>query len=188
MMTMHKDQGRPRARRQREIGPGMETAFTRAAGVEVPLIGGAMYPCSNPELVAAVSAAGGLGIVQPVSLTFVHKHEFRSRAALHPHADRQADRAQPAHRAVLADLSRAQSRSGSRSRSKRAFASSSRLSAIRGGWSTCAKPKAAVVYHDVTERKWADKAVQGGVDGLICVNNRAGGHAGDAGAGAAVQI
>ena len=30
------------------------TAFTRQAGVEVPLICGAMYPCSNPELVAAV--------------------------------------------------------------------------------------------------------------------------------------
>jgi nitronate monooxygenase len=35
-----------------------------------------------------------------------------------------------------------------------------------------------VVYHDVTERKWAQKAVDGGVDGLIAVNNRAGGHAG----------
>lgn len=32
----------------------MKTAFTEAAGVEVPLICGAMYPCSNPELVAAV--------------------------------------------------------------------------------------------------------------------------------------
>ena len=27
-----------------------------------------------------------------------------------------------------------------------------------------------VVYHDVTERKWADKALAGGVDGLIAVN------------------
>jgi nitronate monooxygenase len=35
-----------------------------------------------------------------------------------------------------------------------------------------------VVYHDVTERKWAQKALEGGVDGLICVNARAGGHAG----------
>ena len=35
-----------------------------------------------------------------------------------------------------------------------------------------------VVYHDVTERKWALKALDGGVDGLICVNGRAGGHAG----------
>ena len=35
-----------------------------------------------------------------------------------------------------------------------------------------------VVYHDITERKWADKALEHGVDGLICVNDRAGGHAG----------
>src|SRR4029079_12386075 len=35
-----------------------------------------------------------------------------------------------------------------------------------------------VVYHDVTERKWAQKAIQGGVHGLIAVNNVAGGHAG----------
>ncbi len=36
--------------------------FTRTAGIEVPLICGAMYPCSNPELVAAVSKVGGIGI------------------------------------------------------------------------------------------------------------------------------
>ena len=35
-----------------------------------------------------------------------------------------------------------------------------------------------VVYHDVTEKKWAEKAIAEGVDGLICVNRRAGGHAG----------
>jgi nitronate monooxygenase len=40
------------------------------------------------------------------------------------------------------------------------------------------KPLGGIVYHDVTERKWAQKAIDGGVDGLICVNNRAGGHAG----------
>ena len=40
----------------------LETAFTKDAGVEVPLICGAMYPCSNPELVAAVSEAGALGV------------------------------------------------------------------------------------------------------------------------------
>jgi nitronate monooxygenase len=34
------------------------------------------------------------------------------------------------------------------------------------------------VYHDVTERKWAVKGLEAGVDGLIAVNDRAGGHAG----------
>ncbi|HEV7706472.1 MAG TPA: nitronate monooxygenase, partial [Gemmatimonadaceae bacterium] len=53
------------------------TAFSRQVGIDVPLICGAMYPCSNPELVAAVSAAGGIGVLQPISLTYVHGHEFR---------------------------------------------------------------------------------------------------------------
>ena len=55
----------------------LETPLTRDAGIDVPLICGAMYPCSNPELVAAVSAAGAIGIVQPVSMTYVHGHEYR---------------------------------------------------------------------------------------------------------------
>jgi len=51
--------------------------FTRALGIRYPIIGGPMYPCSNPELVAAISAAGGIGVMQPISLTYVHGHEFR---------------------------------------------------------------------------------------------------------------
>lgn len=35
-----------------------------------------------------------------------------------------------------------------------------------------------VVYHDVTELKWALKGLESGVDGLIAVNRQAGGHAG----------
>src|SRR6187549_2655829 len=56
----------------------LATPFTADANVEIPLICGAMYPCSNPELVAAASEAGGIGIVQPISLTYVHGHEFRA--------------------------------------------------------------------------------------------------------------
>ncbi|MGH7689265.1 MAG: NAD(P)H-dependent flavin oxidoreductase, partial [Gemmatimonadaceae bacterium] len=55
----------------------IHTAFTERVGIQVPLICGAMYPCSNPELVAAVSEAGGLGVVQPISLTYVHRHDYR---------------------------------------------------------------------------------------------------------------
>ena len=55
----------------------MQTALTRDAGIEVPLICGAMYPCSNPELIAAVSGAGGMGIIQPISMTYVHGHDLR---------------------------------------------------------------------------------------------------------------
>jgi nitronate monooxygenase len=45
-----------------------------------------------------------------------------------------------------------------------------------------ARAAGAVVYHDVTERKWALKALDAGVHGLIAVNRRAGGHAGAKGA------
>jgi nitronate monooxygenase len=36
-----------------------------------------------------------------------------------------------------------------------------------------------VVYHDVTDRRWALKGLESGVHGLIAVNRRAGGHAGE---------
>jgi nitronate monooxygenase len=36
-----------------------------------------------------------------------------------------------------------------------------------------------VVYHDATERRFAQKACDEGVNGLIAVNNHAGGHAGN---------
>ena len=59
------------------ITPLVDTPLSRQLGIDVPVICGAMYPCSNPELVAAVSDAGGIGVVQPVSLTFVHGYDFR---------------------------------------------------------------------------------------------------------------
>jgi len=40
------------------------------------------------------------------------------------------------------------------------------------------EPHGGIVYHDVTEHKWAQKGIDGGAHGLIAVNNRAGGHAG----------
>ncbi|MEO2033576.1 MAG: hypothetical protein ABGZ35_15970, partial [Planctomycetaceae bacterium] len=50
----------------------VSTTLTEQTGIDFPIICGAMYPCSNPELVAAASEGGGIGIVQPVSLTMVH--------------------------------------------------------------------------------------------------------------------
>ena len=48
-------------------------AFCALTGAEVPLICGAMYPCSNPELVGAVAAAGAMAIVQPLSLICIQR-------------------------------------------------------------------------------------------------------------------
>lgn len=41
-----------------------------------------------------------------------------------------------------------------------------------------AREHGITVYHDVTTRKFAQKAADAGVDGLNCVNNRAGGQTG----------
>ena len=51
--------------------------FLQHTNAEYPIICGAMYPCSNPELIAAASEGGGIAIIQPVSLTFVHGYGLR---------------------------------------------------------------------------------------------------------------
>lgn len=156
----------------------METAFTRHTGVEVPLICGAMYPCSNPELVAAVSAAGGMGVVQPISLSYVHGHDLREGLRL---INRLSGGKPIGFNALVEASSKVYL-----DRMKRwvdiALDEGVRffVTALGNpGWVVEAvHARGGVVYHDVTERKWALKALEHGVDGLICVNERAGGHAG----------
>ncbi|MEX2181950.1 MAG: nitronate monooxygenase [Gemmatimonadaceae bacterium] len=155
----------------------METAFTRQTGVAVPLIGGPMYPCSNPELVAAVSEAGGLGVVQPISLTYVHGHEYRAGLRF----IRSLTQKPIGFNALIEGTNRAYIArmhewiDVALEEGVRFF-----LTSLGNPRWVCEKVHAAggVVYHDVTERKWAQKGVDGGVDGLIAVNSRAGGHAG----------
>ena len=155
----------------------METAFTRHTGVRVPLICGPMYPCSNPELVAAVSDAGGLGVVQPISLTYVHGHEFRAglryiRSLTGKPIGFNA-LIEGGNKAYLDRMRRWID--GALEESVRFF-----ITSLGNPKWVCERVHAVggVVYHDVTERKWAQKGVDGGVDGLIAVNARAGGHAG----------
>jgi nitronate monooxygenase len=155
----------------------LETPLTRHAGIEVPLICGAMYPCSNPELVAAVSEAGGIGIVQPISLTYVHGHDFRAGLRL----IRTLTRRPIGMNALIEQSSRAYHERMERwidialEEGVRFFVTSlgnPRWVAER------AHAAGGTVYHDVTERKWAEKGRDAGVDGLIGVNRRAGGHPG----------
>ena len=155
----------------------IETALTRHAHIDVPLICGPMYPCSNPELVAAVSDAGGLGVVQPISLTYVHGHEYRAGLRYI-----RSLTAKPIGMNALIE----QSSKTYRERMER-WIDVSLEEGIRFFITSLGNPRwvvdkvrplGGVVYHDVTERKWAEKAVQGGVDGLIAVNDRAGGHTG----------
>ena len=155
----------------------LETALTRQVGIDVPLICGAMYPCSNPELVAAVSEAGGIGVVQPLSLTYVHGYEFTEGLRFIRRLT-----TKPIGMNVLIE----QSSSAYLDRMRR-FVDTALEAGIRFFVTSLGNPRWVVervrpagglVYHDVTERKWAEKGLAGGVDGLIAVNNQAGGHAG----------
>ncbi|MBK7593708.1 MAG: nitronate monooxygenase [Gemmatimonadetes bacterium] len=155
----------------------METPFTRAAGVEVPLICGPMYPCSNPELVAAVSDAGGLGVVQPIALTYVHGHEFREGLRLI-----RSLTSKPIGMNALIEQSSDRYRVQMEKWIEIALEEGIRFFITSLGNPRWVVERVAavggVVYHDVTEPKWAEKALAGGVHGLIAVNRRAGGHAG----------
>jgi len=151
--------------------------MTRQLKIQYPIICGAMYPCSNPELVAAVSEAGGIGIVQPISLTYVHGHDFRAGIKLIRSLTKK-----PWGFNVLTEQSSKLYMERMKKWVDIAIEEDCRffISALGNPkWIVDrVKPIGGVVYHDVTERKWALKAQESGVDGLICVNNRAGGHAG----------
>jgi nitronate monooxygenase len=155
----------------------MQTPFTRHAGVAVPLICGPMYPCSNPELVAAVSQAGGLGVIQPVSLTYVHGHEFRAGLRFI-----RSSTSRPVGFNALIEASNKTYLGRMQKWIDIALEEDVRFFITSLGdpkW-VCQRVHAVggFVYHDVTEARWARKGIAGGVDGLIAVNARAGGHAG----------
>ncbi|MDF1660420.1 MAG: nitronate monooxygenase [Planctomycetota bacterium] len=154
-----------------------KTKFTEDVGIEVPLICGAMYPCSNPELVAAVSEAGGIGIIQPISLTYVHGHEYRAGLKFIKSLT-----SKPVGFNALIEAS-----SQIYMERMKKWVNIALEEDVKFFVTALGNPRWVVdlvhqvggkVYHDVTDRKWAMKALDGGVDGLICVNNRAGGHLG----------
>ncbi len=153
--------------------PGLCTTL----GIDVPLICGAMYPCSNPELVAAVSEAGGIGIVQPLSLSYVHGYEFREGLRyIRSLTSRPIGVNLIIERSSKKYLQRVHQWLDIALEEQVPFLVTAlgnpRWVVDRAG------PAGVTVYHDVTSRQWAEKALDGGVDGFICVNNRAGGHAG----------
>jgi nitronate monooxygenase len=164
----------------------METAFTRHAKVQVPLICGPMYPCSNPELIAAVSEAGGLGVIQPLSLTYVHGYEYRAGLRYI-----RSLTSRPIGFNALIEASNRTYLERMKGWIDIALEEGVRFFITSLGdpqW-VCERVHAAggVVYHDVTEAKWARKGAQGGVDGLIGVNASAGGHAGSRSAAALLE-
>lgn len=155
--------------------------FLAHTGVSVPLIGGPMYPCSNPELVGAISAAGALGVFQPISLTYVHGHEYRAGIQL---MQRLAG-GRPIGMNALIEASSTTYRARMEKWIDVALEEGVKFILTSLGnpkWVVeRAHAAGAVVYHDATLRKWGQKAVDAGVDGLIAVNSEAGGHAGGMG-------
>ncbi|MEY3014609.1 MAG: hypothetical protein RIT45_3344 [Pseudomonadota bacterium] len=155
----------------------LDTPLTRLLGIEVPLICGAMYPCTNPELVAAVSEAGGIGIVQPMSFAFVHGRDLRTGLRkVRERTDKPIGLNLIIEKSAKAYEDRA-----------RQWLDVALEEGVRFFVTALGKPDwvvkkvhaaGGVVFHDVTERKWAVRALDHGVDGLIAVNRRAGGHAG----------
>ncbi|HTT67089.1 MAG TPA: nitronate monooxygenase [Gemmatimonadales bacterium] len=164
----------------------LTTPFTQQAGIEVPLVCGAMYPCTNPELVAAVSEAGGIGVVQPLSMVYVHGHDLREGLRLI-----RRHTAKPIGMNVLIERS-----SRTYLERMRRWLDVALEEGVRFFVTSLGKPRwvvervaaaGGVVYHDVTERKWAERALESGVHGLIAVNDRAGGHAGPRSAEALIE-
>lgn len=146
--------------------------------IKVPMIAGPMYPCSNPELVAAVSKAGAMGVIQPVSLTYVYGYDFKEGV--------KKIQNDCGHRPVglnlLIETSSAAYLEKNKEWLNQALELGVRFFITALGdpeWVVkVTKPYGAKVFHDVTDPKFAQKAIKAGVDGLICVNNQAGGHAG----------
>ena len=155
----------------------LDTPLTRHAGIAYPIICGAMYPCSNLELVAAASEAGGIGIVQPVTLSYVFRTDLRDGLK----RIRQVTSKSVGMNALI------EKSSAYYLERMRRYVDVALELGVRFFITSLGNPRwvvdaaaqvGGVVYHDVTERKWALKAVDAGAHGLICVNSRAGGHAG----------
>jgi len=146
-------------------------------GVEVPVICGPMYPGSNPELVAAVSEAGGMGVVQPISMTHIYRHDFREGLRL---IKSLTDKPFGVNFTLMDGVKVYEQRN-------RQWMDIAIEEGVKFFLTSLGNPKPIVkiarehgitVYHDVTTRAFAQKAQDAGVDGLNCVNNRAGGQTG----------
>ena len=162
----------------------MKTRLTEDSGVKYPIICGAMYPCSNPELVAAAANGGGMAIIQPVSLTVVHGYDKPdlNQGLINGIRQIRSQTNKPIGFNALIEK-------GNEKYLQRMsdWIDIALDEGVRFFVTSLGKPdwvcervhdRGGYVYHDVTTRYHAEKGVECGVDGLICVNNRAGGHLG----------
>jgi len=152
--------------------------FLQDSGAKVPIICGPMYPGSNPELIAAVSEAGGFGVVQPVTMTSLYGHDFRKGLQLIKQLTKKpfgvnftifGGANQKYHEQMKTWMEIAIEED------------------IKFFLTSLGKPHEVIksakengikVYHDVHNKKVALAMMDAGVDGLICLNWRAGGQTG----------
>ena len=121
------------------------------------------------RLVAAASDAGGIGIVQPVSMTYVYGHDFREGLRLIKQITNK-----PFGMNALIEQSSKMYRQRVEKWIDIALEEGVRFIVTSLGNPRWVVDRVAqvggIVYHDVTERRWAQKAIDGGVHGLIAVN------------------
>lgn len=148
----------------------MRTAFTELLGIELPIIGAPMFLASGPELVAAVSNAGGLGAIP------AHNgRDSQQLAALLDDIERRTARPYGVNLVLRANPRLdADFEVCLQHRVALLITSLGDPAAVVAR----ARPLGIKVFSDVTTLRHARRAVASGADGLIAVGAGAGGHAG----------
>ncbi len=152
--------------------------FLKDTGAKVPIVCGPMYPGSNPELIAAVSDAGGFGVVQPVALTALYGHDFREGLQL---IKKLTDQPFGVNFTIFGGANQKYHDL------MKEWMEISIEEGVKFFLTSLGKPKEIVkiakqhdikVYHDVPNKKVALAMRDIGVDGINCINWRGGGQTG----------
>ena len=152
--------------------------FLKDTGAKVPIVGGPMYPGSNPELVAAVSNSGGFGVVQPLALTILYGHDFREGLQL---IKKLTKNPFGVNFTIFGGANKKYHKQMER------WMKISIEEGVKFFLTSLGKPNEIVkvakqhqikVYHDVPNKKVALAMKDCGVDGLNCINWRGGGQTG----------
>lgn len=152
--------------------------FLEDTGATVPVICGPMYPGSNPELIAAVSDAGGFGVVQPVSMTALYGHDFREGLQL---IKKLTDKPFGVNFTIFGGANQKYHEQMQK------WMEISIEEGVKFFLTSLGKPTEIVkiahqngikVYHDVPNKKVALAMRDLGVDGINCINWRGGGQTG----------
>ncbi|MFT6807526.1 MAG: nitronate monooxygenase [Saprospiraceae bacterium] len=152
--------------------------FLQDTGATTPIVCGPMYPGSNPELVAAVSEAGGFGVVQPVALTSLYGHDFREGLQL---IKKLTDKPFGVNFTIFGGANKKYHEQ------MKEWVEISIEEGVKFFLTSLGKPHEIVkiakqndikVYHDVPNKKVALAMRDAGVDGLNCINWRGGGQTG----------